>query len=520
MAVPRGIGAWPIRWAALQPEKPALVFGSDTVTWGEFGARVFRLAIGLGRLGVGRGDRLACLMDNRPEFLEVFFATMCLGAIFVPLNTRLSPDELEHSLRGVEPAVFVTSGAFGEVVGPLRHVLDVPHWIGADVRPRDGDLVIAELLLDSPEAEPANLPGPPTLDEPAAVLYTSGTTGGPKGAVVTHANIIHMTMNWVIHAGVCREDRTLLFLPLCFTGGLLPISMPVLYAGGTLVLQPSFDAAAALTAIEHERVTFVAGVPTTFTAMLQHPCLPDTDLSSLRLAFVGGAPVSLGLLTAWRERGVPMLQAFGITEASGGMNLCLAPADAGAKPGSCGLPTLHCEARLVRDDGTEPDPGEVGELLLAGPMVMRGYWRDDASTEATMVDGWLRTGDLATRDADGFFAIVDRKKDAIITGGLNVYPAEVEAALCRCDGVTEAAVVGAPDPHWGEAVTAFVVARPGAEPDPAALIEACQGMIADYKTPKRVEIVSELPRTASGKVRKSVLRERAGVRHGTPPMPV
>jgi fatty-acyl-CoA synthase len=254
--------------------------------------------------------------------------------------------------------------------------------------------------------------------------------------------------------------------------------------------------------------------------MLQHPCLPDTDLSSLRLAFVGGAPVSLGLLTAWRERGVPMLQAFGITEASGGMNLCLAPADAGAKPGACGLPTLHCEARLVRDDGTEPDPGEVGELLLAGPMVMRGYWRDDASTEATMVDGWLRTGDLATRDADGFFAIVDRKKDAIITGGLNVYPAEVEAALCRCDGVIDAAVVGTPDPHWGEAVTAFVVARPGAEPDTTALIEACQGMIADYKTPKRVEIVSELPRTASGKVRKSVLRELAGVRHGAPPMPV
>jgi fatty-acyl-CoA synthase len=198
------------------------------------------------------------------------------------------------------------------------------------------------------------------------------------------------------------------------------------------------------------------------------------------------------------------------------MNLYLAPAHAVAKHGSCGEATLYCGARLAREDGTEPDPGEVGELLLSGPMVMHGYWRDHAATEATITDGWLRTGDLASRDADGFFTIVDRKKDVIITGGLNVYPAEVEAALYRCEGIAEAAVVGVPDRRWGEAVTAFVVAAPGAELDPGAVIDACRGRIAGYKAPKRVQIVAELPRTASGKVRKAVLRERAEVADPAP----
>jgi fatty-acyl-CoA synthase len=383
------------------------------------------------------------------------------------------------------------------------------------VRPRAGDPLIAELAAADPHAGSAGLPGPSSLDDPAAILYTSGTTGGPKGAVVTHSNILHMTLNFVIHAGLCSDDRSLLFLPLCFTGGLLPISMPVLHAGGVLVLQPGFDPAAALAAIERERVTFVAGVPTTFAAMLGHPAQPSTDLSSLRLAMVGAAPVPIPLLSAWRERGVPMLQCFGITEASG-IDLYLAPEHADARHGSCGAPTLYCDARLVRDDGAEPEAGEVGELLLSGPMVMRGYWRDDAATEATITDGWLHTGDLATRDADGFFTIVDRKKDMIITGGLNVYPAEVEAALYRCEGVAEVAVVGMPDRRWGEAVTAFVVARPGANLDPRALIDACRRSIADYKTPKRIELVAELPRTASGKVRKGVLRDRAAVEHAAP----
>jgi len=239
-------------------------------------------------------------------------------------------------------------------------------------------------------------------------------------------------------------------------------------------------------------------------------------MSSLRLAMVGAAPVPVPLISGWRDRGVPMLQCFGITEASGGLNLYLSSADAVGKPGSCGKPTLYCDARLVRNDGSEPNPGEVGELLLSGPMVMHGYWHDRAATEATIVDGWLRTGDLASRDADGFFTIVDRKKDLIITGGLNVYPAEVESALCGCDGIAEAAVVGLPDERWGEAVVAFVVARPGVDLDPGVVIGACRARIADYKTPKRVVIVAELPRTASGKVRKRVLREQEGVHSPTP----
>jgi fatty-acyl-CoA synthase len=274
------------------------------------------------------------------------------------------------------------------------------------------------------------------------------------------------------------------------------------------VLHPEFDPARALATIERERVTVMAGVPTTYRAMLEHPALERTDLSSLRLAIVGAAPVPLDLLRAWRERGVPMLQAFGITEASG-LNLLLPAEAAEAKHGSCGVPLLYSDARLVDERGREPVPGAVGELLLAGPVVMKEYWRDPASTAATIRNGWLHTGDLARRDEDGFFTIVDRKKDIIITGGLNVYPAEVEAALCACEGVSDAAVVGVPDEVWGEVVTGFVIPRAGCELNADMLIAACRELIATYKAPRAVHVVDDLPRTVSGKVRRSALRERS-----------
>jgi fatty-acyl-CoA synthase len=442
-------------------------------------------------------------MSNRPEFLQTFFAVQRIGAIFVPVNVLLAPPELERTLEHTEPVAVVTSDPFADACAHLRGGLAVRHWIGADGPLWEGGMTLDELAA----GPPGNAASAATLDDPAAILYSSGTTGGPKGAVVTHSNILHMTLNWLVHTGINGRDRSLLFLPLCFTGGLMPICMPILHAGGSLVLHRDFDPGRVLAAIECERVSIIAGVPTTYRAMLEHPALDATDLSSLRLAIVGAAPVPPDLLRAWREREVPMLQAFGITE-GGGLNLFLPAEAAEAKHGSCGVPLLYSDARIVDEHGREPAPGEVGELLLAGPVVMKEYWRDAASTEATLRNGWLHTGDLAVRDEDGFFTIVDRKKDIIITGGLNVYPAEVEAALCACEGVSEAAVVGLPDEVWGELVTGFVIPSAGFALNPDRLIAASRERIAAYKAPRAVHVVDDLPRTASGKVRRSTLRER------------
>jgi fatty-acyl-CoA synthase len=486
-----GIASWVSAWARLRPNEPAIVFDERTITWADYDEQVDRWAAGLRALGVRRGDRVGLYMRNRPEFLYVFFATARLGAIVVPVNHFLSPREVSYTLGHAGAKVVVSAGEFDDVIAGVAPDLPVEHWV----------TTLPEVTAPD---RPAPIEEPVGLDDPVVILYTSGTTGLPKGAITTHGGILFCTLQWVIQVRHAPGDVHICHFPLAFTGGTMSATMPVVHSGGTMILEHGFDPGRTLAAIERYGISFVAGVPTMWQAMRDHPAFATTDLSSLRLGFVGAAPVPLPLIEAFRARGVPFAQAYALTEGNG-LCLFLPAADVERKLGSCGLDLLYCEGKVVDAEGRECPPGEVGELLLRGPVVFPGYWNDPVETAATLEDGWLHTGDLATRDEEGYFAIVDRKKDLIITGGLNVYPAEVESVLYGVPGVREVAVVGVPDDKWGEAVVA-VIAGDGVD-EQAVLAEARRGLAA-YKVPKRVLFADELPKTMSGKIqRRKVLAD-------------
>jgi fatty-acyl-CoA synthase len=496
-----GIADWIPAWAEVQPDRPVLIYEGETTTWGEFDLRVRALATGLRARGVKPGDRVACLMHNRPEFLELFWATVRLGAIFAPLNVRLAIPELRWIVDNLEPAVVATDNDFDDTVRQL----DVPLWITPDEDLPVPCETFASLRAVEDDGAPQPLPG---FDDPAMILFTSGTTGRPKGAVISHGNIHYQAANWMACFGTTRRDRGLLFLPLCFTGGLLSASMNPFLAGGSIVVTKGFDPPALLKVIERDRPTWFTAVPTMVQRLFEHPDARTTDLSSLTMVESGGAPVSVPLIEHMRSLGKELIQGYGLTEGSGGCNLYLQEFEGVRKAGSCGKRVPLGDAKVIREDGSEAATGEIGELLISGPLVFQGYWRNPEATASTIVDGWLHTGDLATRDDEGFYTMAGRKKEMVITGGLNVYPIEVEQVIQGYPSVAEAAVVGLPDDRWGEAVTAFVRVRPGHDFDAEALLTRCREQIADYKVPKQVIVVDDFPRTASDKPLKRELIAR------------
>ena len=493
------LATWIPHWAQQQPDAAVITFNDNTISWAQLKRTVFARATQLQRSGVGKGDRVACLLLNRPEFYEVFWACQSIGAVFVPLNTRLTAPELSEIMRDAQPAIFISEYAAG--LPQLAAVLELI------------DVALPRVLLDR---EPAALteyetvdfaPTPCAVDDAAAIVYTSGTTGLPKGAVLTHGNVIASAHMWMVDFKLTGADRHLMALPLCFTGGLIASSMHIFCAGAQLVLMEAFDPAQALQLIARHRLTWFIAVPLMLQRMKDDPSWQASDLSSLRGMQSGGAAVPVPLIQAYRQRSVELMQGFGITEGSAGSNLYLAPQFAATKAGSIGRSGFSNEARVVADNGELAAADEVGELQLRGALIFREYWRRPDATLETFVDGWLKTGDLARRDADGFYFIVGRKKDMIVTGGLNVYPAEVERVLDALPGVTESAVIGVPDADWGEAVVAVLRMPPHSTPDIKALDSACRAALAGYKVPKRFEFVDDFPRTVSGKILKRVLRE-------------
>jgi fatty-acyl-CoA synthase len=490
-----GIASWVAGWARLRPDEPAIIFDDESISWLTYDEQIDRWATALRDHGVQRGDRVGLYMRNRPEFLYVFFAAARIGAIVVPVNHFLSPREVTYTLEHSGTEVVVTDGEFADVIKEVAPHLGVRHWISTT----DPPAAVTAAARPTPIAEPIG------LDDPAVILYTSGTTGMPKGAITTHGGILFCTIQWVVQVRHAPGDVHICHFPLAFTGGTMSATMPVVHSGGTMILDHGFDPGRTLASIERYGITFVAGVPTMWKAMLDHPTFADTDLSSIRLGFIGAAPVPLPLIEAFRDRGVPFAQAYALTEGNG-LCLFLPTEDIARKLGSCGVDLLYCEGKVVDTEGAECPPGEVGELVLRGPVVFAGYWNDPEETARTLVDGWLHTGDLATRDAEGYFSIVDRKKDLIITGGLNVYPAEVESVLYGIDGVREVAIVGAPHDHWGEEVVAVIAGRPDLTEE--EVLAAARRDLATYKVPKRVVFVPELPKTMSGKIqRRKVLAE-------------
>ncbi|MEN2423725.1 long-chain fatty acid--CoA ligase [Streptomyces rimosus] len=496
-----GIGSWPARRARKTPHRTALFHDGTALTYAALHERTTRLAHALRRLGVRRGDRIAYLGPNHPSYLETLFAAGLLGAVFVPLNTRLAAPEIAYQLADAGAAVLVHAAAQKPLVPGPR---EAPHLVEAIEVGAPYEALIAAAPADRIDTTV-------TGDDVCLIMYTSGTTGRPKGAMLTHANLLWNAVNVLVDTDLTAGEVALVCAPLFHTAGLNMLTLPVLLKGGSCVLVGSFDPDTALDLVERRRVTFMFGVPTMYEQMARCARWEGADLSSLRTLNCGGAPVPSRLIDTYHRRGLSFQQGYGMTEASPGV-LFLDAEHAVAKTGSAGVPHFFTDVRVVRPDLTTVEPGETGEVIVRGPHVMSGYWGLPEESATVLTDGWLRTGDAARIDADGHVTIVDRLKDMIISGGENVYPAEVEAALLTHPDIAECAVIGVPDPTWGQVPRAVVVAREGAVLDAGAVLTSLAGRLAKYKIPKSLVVADALPRTASGKLRKPRVRELYGAR--------
>jgi fatty-acyl-CoA synthase len=492
----------------MDPTTVALATDDEELTYAELAGRVEATASHLRELGVTAGERVAFLGPNSIDTFVCFFAAARAGGVFVSLNTRLAAPEIAYMLADSGSAVLVHGPESADLVGAadpaahgVRHVLPV-----SDLRAVTAD-------ISTPVPWPDHLVD---LDDPALILYTSGTTGRPKGAVLTHGNITWNTVNQLAHVDVLSSDVALCVAPLFHVTGLGQVSMPTLLKGGTVVVVRKFDAGDFLALIGRRRATSFSAVPTMLKMMCEHPGWAGADLSSLRYVLYGGSQVEDRVAQAWLDRGVVLQQGYGMTEAAPGVFMAL-PDGAAAHPTSPGVPHFFTDVELEAPDGTHlAGPGQ-GELLVRGPHVFSGYWnRPDETAHVLSQEGWYRSGDVVRIDDDGWAHIVDRVKDVIISGGENIYPAEVEAVIAELADVRAAAVVAVPDARWGEVGCAYVVCRAGADLDELALRAHLDQRLARYKIPRYVELVDELPTNATGKVLRAVLREQARHDHPSP----
>lgn len=441
-------------------------------------------------MGIGRGDRVATLMHSGVDQLDLFFACGLVGAILVPLNWRLSQREIAALIADTQPSLIVAGSEFLE----LTATAGVPLLKEQDLR---------SMLDHQPVAGNADV----RMEDPWMILYTGGTTGVPKGAVLTHGSITWNAINTVLSWGLSERDIGPSFTPMFHTGGWNVFTLPLLLAGGRVILPRRFVPADALRLIAEERPTVLFMVPTMFHVVAEQPEFAGADLSSIRWAISGGAPLPEPVKERWERKVRIFKQGYGLTEA-GPNNFATSDEDAVHQRGrTVGKPTLFVQMRIVDDAGGDVPDGGTGELLLAGPHLFSGYWRRPDATAEVLRDGWLHTGDVARRDEHGFYSIVDRKKDMIISGGENIYPTEVEAVLYQHPSVRECAVVGVPDEVWGEAVTAVVSLEPGRAVTQEELRVHCSTSLARYKVPKTVVVVDEMPKNAAGKILRTEARQ-------------
>ncbi len=489
MSTSHVLGTWIRDRGRLTPDRVAIEFLDRTITYGELDRDSSHLAAELTDRGLHRGDRVAALADNCPEYVTLVFACARAGLVVTPLSWRLAPAELAYQIDHSGAALLVTSEQRSDLA----------------------DAALAAATHHPPrrpiEAPPAGAQEPAVEvldDDPLFLCYTSGTSGRPKGALLTHANCFWTNLSIDHVMDVTTFDVVLQVLPQFHIGGWNVQPLLAWWKGATVVLEPTFDAERALEQIERKRVTTMMGVPATYLFMAEHPAFADTDLSSLRMAVVGGAPMPESLIRTWMARGVALVQGYGLSEASPNV-LGLPPEYVRAKVGYAGKAYPHVEVALEDGDGGLIEGVGTGELLVRGPNVFAGYWRDPAASAEAMRGGWLHTGDVAERDEEGFYRIRDRVKDMYISGGENVYPAEVESVLAAHPAVVEAAVAAVPDARWGEVGMAFVVTRDSIGAD--ELLAWCRERLARFKVPREVRFIDRLPRSGMNKVLKRELLE-------------
>jgi O-succinylbenzoate-CoA ligase len=516
--VKNNIGLLLTKRALLNPDLEAIVdvAAGRRFTYAEANARCNRTANALRALGVAKGDRVGLLLMNGMEFVESFLAIAKLGAICVPLNWRLTPEELAFILNDSGTSILIFGSEFDAAVADLaaRPLLRGEGEGATRIREflrvgPPGPSIASGFARDFAElrdAAPADEPEVAAWDdEDLYIMYTSGTTGLPKGVVHSHATALWGSLTVLATAELRYGDRYLLSLPLFHVGALTPLTNNI-HRGMTSVVLRAFDPAAVWRLVESERIDAMLAVPAMLNFMLQVPDHQTVDRSRLRWILSGAAPVPVALIEKYAAMGIAVHQVYGMTESCG--PACLtSPETALSKAGSTGKPFVHTEVRIVDESGRDVAPGEPGEVLIRGPHVMKGYWKRPEATAETLRDGWLHSGDVATIDAEGFVYIQDRKKDMFITGGENVYPAEIENVILQHPGVADVAVIGQPSEMWGESGFAVVVRKDPAL-DEAAVLAHCQGKLARFKQPRGVAFVDSIPRNPSGKALKRVLREQ------------
>ena len=503
----------------LYPEKEAVVCGELRMTYVDFAARVWRLAWGLRNLGLGKNDRIAVLHENTHEYLEAYFAAAHLGIILVSLNHRLSKKELAGILSDSESRLLIAQGVFYDKAEDLPQsvsTLEKIIWTRGDADLLNGDAIKYEAMLENYPDQPP--PGPAIHDDDVAHLYyTSGTTGRPKGVMLTHKNVKSHALGTIAELHLTDQDRWFHVAPLFHLADAWA-TFALTWVGGKHVLLPSFDALSVCRLIQEEKITLTNLIPTMLNMMVNHSEVGKFDYSSLRVVLSGGAPIAPETVRKIVDAfGCDYIQTYGMTETSPYLTLSilkdhlktLSPEEQLTFKAKTGREFIGVSLRVVDEKGNDVamDEKQVGEIIVKGDTVTPGYWRLPDETAEAIRDGWLYTGDLAVMDAERYVNIVDRKKDMILTGGENVYSSEVENVLYTHPHVLEAAVIGVPDAHWGEAVKACVVLKDGCSATEEEIIAYCRKDLAGYKTPKSVDFLEALPKTGSGKIFKKGLRE-------------
>ncbi len=503
------IAWWVQRWAELTPDKPAVLFQDQVITYKDLSRRSDRTACWLQSVGIEKGDRVAVMLTNCPEFLDLFLACSRLGAIFVPINFRITARELDYFIKNCRPRLFVHGDAFSITVNSLLLSAYLPPLMVAIQGRASANGSIFQ--LDNAVARfDKNRPfltrslGPADPEEPQVIMYTSGTTGKPKGAVLSHRKTFFNCLNADIFFKLHASDVMLIFLPLFHSGGLFIQAAPTFYKGATMVLHKKFDPEKVFQDIEQVKVTKFLGVPTVFRELLKVPLSRRGDLSSLRVCAGGGERLTQDLFQQCTDAGLGFRQIMGQTETS--ILLWASEKDPLEKPGTVGRPVFHAEVGILDSHGRPAPPGQIGEIVVRGSIMMKEYWQDPVKTEETIKNGFLHTGDLAWMDADGFFFLAGRAGDMYISGGENVYPAEVEKVLKAHPEIQDAAVKGESHDKWGECGHAFVITIPGSQLTKADVLGICKKELAGFKCPSRISFRTAFSRTSLGKVRKADLK--------------
>ncbi len=499
------VGEWTTRLAHRRPEAACIKYNDLELNQRQFNERVNRLANTFLEHGIEKGQRIAVLLGNSNVFLEVLFALSKIGGIMVPLNFRLAPPELVYILNDAEPMLMLYSPEFLSVIQAMEGQLPSVKTLVCEMEGGNPDDLEYEAWIKDQSVEEPAIDYDVGLEDPHFIMYTSGTTGRPKGAVVRQGQTQWNAINGMLTYPQEDTITDLCCAPLFHIGALHASATPNLYRGNRLVIQRFFDPGQALKLIEENQVNLMFGIPVMFLFMSQVPEFQNTNFSSVKFFLVGGSPCPKTIIETFQKKGVVFNQGYGMTETATGVT-ALGSEDSLRKLGSCGKPLFHTDIRLVDLEGNDVAQGKKGEVLIKSPTVIKEYWRRPEESANTIVDGWLHSGDIGYLDEEGYLYLVDRSKDMYISGGENVYPAEVEDVLMSHTAVADAGVIGVPDKKWVEVGLAVLVKAPEANVTEEEIIDYCKGKLAGFKRPRKVVFIDQLPRTLTGKILKKDLR--------------